>query len=226
MILPHVFPTQDRHLALKISKKKFFAEWSACIQDKQRDLTVLLGYMEPVFAYWEQLLDQETFEIINIDLAILFRNLDGEGLDIEDLKNWVKRIKEESNLLSELRIIFLGLVKRFKYVPDAMKIEYAERHVITYFRYALSVDVKNSNAKRYQRLTGDNPDLVGKSDPEIDYIWLHNNDLTPWQKYLLQLYLQGYDTLAVEPVVHLPRETYYYESKKIWQNLQKNFPQR
>lgn len=218
MVLSKIFPTEIHALHLTVDTREFMKEWKACIQDKQHDMEQLVKILEPYIVHWYKLLTDHTYPR-DIQIATLYSSLDKYdygGLDTVNM--WVSQVE---SLKAELRYIACEVIRSTQYYPTAAKPIMAEYVFALLFRNYLKDHIKRELDLDPIVITDDesilDSQIIEYGSPDI--VLLDNATSSRWERYLLYLISNGFSTLEISNIVKLPRETFYYEEKHLWETL-------
>lgn len=216
MIFYKTYPTKIHALHLKCKPEEFVSEWKACNTDRKRDLTHILVLLDPFLKHWKKLLTRTDYPR-DIQIATLYRTLDGENYaGIEIVQSWVERAED---LYKELQYLAIELV-RGSYFPNAARPIMAEYVFAYLFRSNLKGQIYRDLDIDLVEITDNELILDTEVDPAVpDILLLKHCCQQPWERYLLYLICNGFSTLEIASIVKLPRETFYYEERDLWQQL-------
>ncbi len=218
MVLTRIFPTEIHALHLEVDAREFMQEWKTCIQDRTHDMSKLLNILEPYINHWNLLLTDPEYPK-DIQITTLYSRLDKYdfgGLAL--VQAWVSRIED---LKSELRYIACEVIRHTQYYPSHAKPIMAEYVFALLYRNYLRDYIRRELETDLIVLTDDETILNSEIiEPENqDAMLLEAATGNRWERYLLYLISNGFSTLEIASIVKLPRETFYYEEKHLWEQL-------
>lgn len=217
MVLVKLFPTEIRALHLRIPSEEFMIEWKECVDNKKRDLTKILTMLEPYVEHWFNLLTDEEYPR-DIQLATLYQRLvERDGLDFYLVRLWAASI----DLKNELRYIAIETLRSTAYYPSYARPQGAEYVFAFLYKDILRRQIKRQLHLEEVVFTDDETILDSESiEPtEPDSMLWQQLPTDRWNKYLLYLIINGFTTLEIANIIHLPRETFYYEDKDLWEQI-------
>lgn len=218
MVLTRIFPTEIHALHLEVDATDFMHEWRMSIQDRNYDISKLLTILEPYINHWYLLLTDPQYPR-DIQIATLCSCLDKYDFGgLELIQAWVSQTED---LKSELRYVACEVIRHTQYYPSYAKPIMAEYVFALLYRNYLRDHIKRELE----------PDLIAFIDDETilnsetieqqnrDVFLLDHAATSRWERYLLYLISNGFSTLEIASIVKLPRETFYYEEKHLWEQL-------
>ena len=124
-------------------------------------------------------------------------------------------------LRAELRYVACEVVRNTQYYPNAAKPIMAEYVFALLYRNYLK-DHINRELDLDPVVFTDDETILDSQTVEYenkDVLLLDNVAASRWERYLLYLVSNGFSTLEIASIVKLPRETFYYEEKHLWETL-------
>lgn len=218
MVLTKIFPTEIHALHLQGDTREFMKEWKACIQDHKHDMGKLMVILEPYIIHWYNLLTNPSYPR-DIQIATLYQCLDKcdyGGLEI--VNTWVNQVE---HLKAELRYIACEVVRHTQYYPNAAKPIMVEYVFALLYRNYLRDHIKRDLDLDPIVVTDDETILHSQTVEyeNCDVLLLEHTATSRWERYLLYLISNGFSTLEIANIAKLPRETFYYEEKHLWEQL-------
>jgi hypothetical protein len=200
-------------------------EWKACIQDQTHDMGKLLEILEPYIIHWKNLLTDPTYPR-DIQIAALLQCLDKYdygGLDI--VNTWISQIE---NLEDELIYVACEVIRHTQYYPNAAKPIMAEYIFALLYRNYLKDHIKRETKIDTIALIEDEAILntLTVEDNSCDIMLLKHVPINRWERYLLYLISNGFTTIEIASIAKLPRETFYYEERHLWEQLRNLWQQQ
>jgi hypothetical protein len=206
-------------MPLSISSRSFAARWRKDWQNKACT-EGLLSIMEPFFKQWEHMLTDPGSEK-DINFISLCHLLESQGVNpTAAMEEWIHYADNTTSIREELVMLFLTQMSKMRYYPTKASSRMVE--------YVLARDFKQRLCKEILKASRHPIDMPVKeviftSIPtpslEKDILLIKHLGLTDWQWYLLELLRQGKSSLEIAKITHIPRETFYYEEREIWQRL-------
>lgn len=216
--------TNIRPMPLEVSSEVFADEWHKCWEDKESDLTTLFLMVKPLLLHWERMFTIPTYNK-DIQYIALCKYLAPNDPDeaITKLAQWVEWAENTTSVLEELEFIFMRRIRSMGYYPKFAKPISVEYVIVTDFRYAVNAAIRSVlsiavHEIDYAKNSCISPGLLIEYDLP-DYLLLKNLSFSKWESYLFYLVLEGYSSYEISRITRIPRETYYYEEKQIWQCL-------
>ena len=218
MILTKVFPTEIHALHLKTDSKTFVEEWKACVENKKHDMSKLLNIIEPYVIHWYNLLTDKNYPR-DIQISCLYTSLDSkESYGIDKVEAWVEKTDD---LKEELRYIACEVIRATQYFPGTTRTIMIEYIFAVLYRNYLKDHIKRQ-LRDIQVVFLPEELILEKQTIEQecnDVFLLDNATSSRWERYLLYLIYNGHSTSEISSIVKLPRETFYYEEKHLWEKL-------
>lgn len=217
-------PTNSKPFPPEVCTADFEKEWLACIGENTSNLTKLLKIMEPTFEHWENLLLGKC-DRHDIGFITLCQLLDKEPSEsLAKINCWTSWIKNNSDIKSELRYIFVERVRKFKYKPSLAAPIMVEYIAARDFKLGIYHQIRATHrlSKREAIFYIDDYEFDIISELELpDYLLLKNigAELNNWQSYLFFLIQQGYTSTKRSELTRTDRRNLYKEERKIWQSI-------
>jgi len=208
---------------LEVTSEVWVTEWRRCWEDPESDLTYLLEISKPFIDYWnQQLTNPQEYDINLISLYRLLNNKFETSLEL--IKTWISEVSDNGNTNAELTYLFIEHVRSANYFPTKAQPLIAEYVIVSDFKRRIKYGILKVN-QSYHR--NNNAQLIPSkqyhTDTYPDWFLINNLNLDKWQQYLLKLIETGKTTLDMARITHIPRETFYYEEKKLWHLLKKSY---
>lgn len=218
MVLAKVFPTEIHALHLQVDTREFMKEWKTCIEDHRYDMGKLLEILEPYITHWYKLLTDPSY-LRDIQIASLYLCLDKYdygGLDV--VSTWTSQVDD---LKAELRYVACEVVRNTQYFPNAAKPIMAEYVFALLYRNYLKDHIRRQLNLDPIAITDDETILNSQTIEyeNCDSLLLEHATSSRWERYLLYLISNGFNTIEIANITKLPRETFYYEEKHLWEQL-------
>lgn len=218
MLRHRVFPVNQRSLPLKVTSKVFIDEWRECLKDKKRSLNTLWQMLTPAFDHWEAMFLGNAKK--DIGYASMYMSLKSRNRGYDVLENWIEQTTLISSIRDELQTVWLLTIKRMRYFPWLAKPKMAEYVIARQFIFRMQDHIDGNSKRRIETVPLESKhDVESYEDSHPDYLLLKNSKLSDWELYLLTLTIEGLAVLDIANTCHIPRETFYYEEKKIWKKL-------
>lgn len=214
MLLPQMFSTETHSLYLQVEASIFMRELEECTKDSRRDLSHIIHMLEPFLTHWKSLLTNPAYPR-DIQISALTQCLsteDHEGSEL--IKVWIEQVVD---LDSEMKYILCETIRSIKYYPHNARPIIVEYIVALFFRNHLKSQIENE-------LELDLISLAHSMEAESTASISVNSFFTQvpetrWDRYLLYLVANGFTACEISTIVKLPRETFYYEERNLWQKL-------
>ena len=218
MILTKIFPSDIHALHLEVPIEEFIFEWKACIADKKRDLSRIIEILEPYLQHWKNLLTDEYYEK-DVQYATLYQRLtETDGFSYDLISLWI----ESTDLDRELRYIALEVLRNSnQYYPKAARPKMVE-YVFAYpYRAYLRKYIKAQLRAECIAFVDDETILAREATEQgqPDVFIIKSAGSNRWEEYLFYLISNGFTTMEIAEVVRLPRETFYYEEREVWEQI-------
>jgi hypothetical protein len=218
MVLAKLFPSEIHALHLQVETREFMKEWKTCIQEPKHDMGNLLKILEPYIIHWYNLLTNSSYPR-DVQIATLYRCLDKYdygGLEI--VNTWITQV---NNLKAELQYIACEVIRHTQYFPNAAKPIMAEYIFALLYRNYLRDHIKRELNLDPIVVTDDETILTSQTIEydNCDILLLESVTTNRWERYLLYLISNGFSTNEIANIAKLPRETFYYEEKHLWEQL-------
>lgn len=201
-------------LHLEVPAKEFLNVWKNTITGGNKDIDQLVQMLNPYIDYWLKLLNKEIQP--DVQLITLYQYLEAAEA-IDNLSFWLDTSRD---IRSDLLYVLINTISHFKYFPNeasAIKAEYvfALRYIRNLKRFLLkqvplAIEIENSSAE---------------FNEYPDYYLLDTINKNPWTSYLFFLIANGYCATEIANITKIPRETFYYEELRIWEQLKKLWQQ-
>lgn len=193
-----------KNLPSSIDSELFKKLWIEALEDKDSDVTELLKLLDPFF---QKLIDQIlTFRQLDFNFVSLCQYISPDPTQAATkIKNWVKN---SDSIYSDMIYCFMKRLRAVKKIPKNGRPLMVEYYFITDFKYELSKFIKK------QKYNINNPIKQEYSEVKLN-ITFDNN----WQKYLYNLYMQGYNNSEISQLTKISRKTIIKEGKKLCQCL-------
>lgn len=212
-------------MKLDVTSKVFRDTWKDIFDGDKSKIPYMLEILEPHLRWWEAMLSG-TASRDNIHYLGLYGIIENrlKHDPTEYIESWVKEINLIDSLYDLLHRTAFRLLLKFKYFPKYARPHAAELVYATLFKRMLSDQVYSLARKRLDTIqfeTKFHEEAITDLSP--DYLLLDNLKLTQWQRYLMMLRAQGFTPFEIADIMHIPRETFYYEEKEIWQQLKQKY---
>lgn len=205
MILSKIFSNEIHPLKLKNSLK-FKEEWQKCL-GTNLDMSVALEMLKPYLAHWKELLTKREYPR-NVEYAALYLQLKEPSISI---RKWIKSI---DSIEAELIYIACAIIRESSYFPTRARPAKAEYVFAFLFRKKLQRSI--------QKVSTPKPELDDTyEEPILDYFAIESE--SHWEQYLKYYILNGYNLSEIAEMIHIPRETIYYEEQQIWYKLKSKY---
>lgn len=221
MYYPKYFNTAIDPMPPGMDFSAFITEWKRCkAGEGDEGKVLLLG--APLLNHWERMLRDVSLEK-DINFATLYNQLSPLGDPREVIDAWVGHHDRTSSLTEELQLQLFELLRRLKHLQTARP----ERVIAFTYKSRLYTLIKNYALKERVRARNGTPD--GEPYTELDHpdwIYLRHFDkqLTRWERYLFSHLIDCKSTNQMAVDIGLPRETFYYEERDLWNKLLKSWP--
>jgi hypothetical protein len=193
-----------KNLPLSIDSGLFKKLWVEALEDKESDLNELLSLLEPFF---QKLINQFlTFKNLDFTFMSLCQYISPDPKQaIIKITNWMNNT---DSMYSDIVYCFIKRTRAIKKIPKHGRPLMVEYYFITDFKYELSKYIKK------QKYNTNNTIKQEHSEVKLNII-LENN----WQRYLYNLYMQGYNNSEISQLTKLSRKTIIKEGEKLCQCL-------
>lgn len=214
-----ILDTEVRSMPLAVTSSKFIKEWKAAWETKACTNT-LLTMIQPFFDHWVRMLTIPGSEK-DINYISLCHLIQGKGLNPpEAIEEWLYTVENSTSLQEEFEMLFLVQLSKLTYFPAQASARMMEYVLARDFKQRLSMKIVRNARKPIDIPVKETTfNTLETDEVEIDILLLKHIELTEWQWYLLELIRRGRTSSDIAEITHIPRETFYYEERAIWNRL-------
>jgi len=217
-----ILPTNKRSLPLQVDPKTFSLEWRACWQDKDRDMTTLMGYATPMIKHWRALLQRTALPDINF-VSLCAQLSPDADVALRKVNRWLRWATHSSSIEEELELLFITHVRTANYFPKFANYAMAEYVIAKDFRSRLKDFINKAHIQNMEYILFDTSRYQIAVEPDYpDYFLLKHLHLNKWELYLFQWMKTGHSSADFTRASHIPFDTFKHEERNIWRLLKKN----
>lgn len=194
---------QKTNSIAELFSETFVLELKHYLTVSNKDLSSLINLTQTYISGWVTCLTQRQ---VTTELNVLTNLLKGRQ---KLIWYWLHEQQYLSSIEDALQLILIETLRSIRFLPKTLNLESCRRNISYLFTLRLKKDILNTWAARPA-----NPNTVAGYDYQI-----HLSELAdaPWTHYLLYLRVMGYNLLEIAEITHIPRETFYYEERNLWQ---------
>lgn len=191
-----------KNLPVCIDSHLFKTKWLKALTLEEDCIVHFLNYLESFYLFVNNSL--RSYKEPNYFLLSILPLIDSSfDTALKKLKIWLMN----KNIAHESKVIIFQRLKNIKKVPKKARPLMAEYYFVLDFKWALSKEIKKIKINKNNN----------KSNVS-DYYYMKDplNNLTNWEKYLLELLFLGYNNSEISEITQLSRKTIIKERKKLY----------